>query len=163
MEATYVIWRLVRYLAQHDYVYEWMRAKIRATLGYESERPNAWMDGENAAARLRLDKLFSNQFYEYVDTLMFKDFLFPLLTFFKENTVIALTGKATKSGKPMILQSLKTRNLLPTAFEPVILDLKDPQIRIFAYTIPGLPLLFGGATSQFAWSFTGVLVDRSNI
>lgn len=45
VEATYIIWRLFRYLVQHDYVYEWMRAKIRATLGYESERPNAWMDG----------------------------------------------------------------------------------------------------------------------
>jgi len=25
-----------------------MRAKIRATMGYEAERPNAWMDGEQS-------------------------------------------------------------------------------------------------------------------
>lgn len=64
------------------------------------------MDGLNSAERLRLDKLFSNQFYEYVDTLMFRDFLYPLLTFFKQNTVVALTGKVTLSGKPMLFQSL---------------------------------------------------------
>lgn len=64
------------------------------------------MDGLNSAERLRLDKLFSNQFYEYVDTLMFRDFLYPLLTLFKQNTVVALTGKVTLSGKPMLFQSL---------------------------------------------------------
>lgn len=55
---------------------------------------------------------------------MFKDFLFPLLTFLKENTVIGLTGKSTKSGKPIILQSLKTRNFLPKVFEPVVLHIQ---------------------------------------
>lgn len=35
--------------------------------------------------------------------------------------------------------------------------------KIFTYTIPGIPLLFAGSTSKIAWSFTGVLVDRSNI
>ena len=119
------------------------------------------MDGENSAPRLRLDKLFSNQFYDYVDTLMFKDFLFPLVTFFKQNTVIALNGKASESGKPIILQALETHNLLAKTFEPVVLDL--PQGRIFSYTIPGVPLLFSGTTLTFGWSFTGVLVDRSNI
>jgi len=72
VESVYSLWRFFRYLVQHDYAYEWMRAKVRSGLGYESERPNSWMDGDNSAARLRLDKLFSNQFYEYVDQLMFK-------------------------------------------------------------------------------------------
>lgn len=36
VEASYAIWRFFRFLVQHDYVYEWMRAKIRATLGYEA-------------------------------------------------------------------------------------------------------------------------------
>lgn len=106
IDATYAMWRFFRYLVQNDYAYEWMRAKIRATLGYEAERPNSWMDGENDAKRLRLDKLFSNQFYDYIDKLMFKDFMYPLLTFFKTNTVIALSGRASQSGKPILLQSL---------------------------------------------------------
>lgn len=83
-----------------------MRAKIRSSLGYEAERPNSWMDGENNAPRLRLDKLFSNQFYEYVDKLMFKEFLYPLMTFLHSNTVVAATGKITKSGKPILTQLL---------------------------------------------------------
>jgi len=37
---------------------------------------------------------------------MFKDFLFPLLTFFKENTVIAIGAKAAEGGKPLLFQSL---------------------------------------------------------
>jgi len=81
-----------------------MRAKIRASLGYEAEKPNAWMDGEQAAARLRLDKLFSNQFYDYVDTLMFKDFLHPIVTFLKKNLVFAASGQITQSGKPILIQ-----------------------------------------------------------
>lgn len=36
VEAAYTIWRFFRYIVQHDYIYEWMRAKIRATLGYEA-------------------------------------------------------------------------------------------------------------------------------
>jgi len=83
-----------------------MRAKIRSSLGYEAERPNSWMDGENSAARLRLDKLFSNQFYEYVDKLMFKDFLYPLMTFLKSNTVVIAPAKISKSGKPILVQAL---------------------------------------------------------
>lgn len=48
------------------------------------------MDGEQGAKRLRLDKLFSNEFYDYVDKLMFRDFLFPLMTFLKKNVVVGL-------------------------------------------------------------------------
>lgn len=83
-----------------------MRAKIRAGLGYEAEKPNAWMDGEHQAERLRLDKLFSNQFYDYVDKLMFKDFLYPIMTFLRRNTVLALSGELTESGRPILVQSL---------------------------------------------------------
>ena len=150
-------------MVQHDYLYEWMRAKIRSSLGYEAERPNTWMDGENSAPRLRLDKLFSNQFYEYVDKLMFKDFLYPLMTFLRSNSVIIAPGKITKSGKPILVQSLETHNYLPTVFEPVIFFKVLMKDKFFAYTIPGLPLLFAGSYGDFAWSFTGVLVDRTNI
>ena len=111
-KAVYQIWRFVRFVVQHDYALEWMRAKIRAGLGYEAERPNAWMDGEHGEERLRLDKLFSNQFYDYVDTLMFRDFLYPIMTFLKKNTVMALTGSLTESGKPILVQSLETHNYL---------------------------------------------------
>jgi len=62
------------------------------------------MDGEQAAARLRLDKLFSNQFYDYVDTLMFKDFLHPIVTLLKKNLVFAASGQITQSGKPILIQ-----------------------------------------------------------
>lgn len=36
VEATYKIWRFYRYVVQHDYAFEWMRAKIRSGLGYEA-------------------------------------------------------------------------------------------------------------------------------
>lgn len=123
-KAVYQIWRFVRFVVQHDYALEWMRAKIRAGLGYEAERPNAWMDGEHQAERLRLDKLFSNQFYDYVDKLMFKDFLYPIMTFLRRNTVLGLSGELTESGKPILVQSLETHNYLPEIFKPVILAQK---------------------------------------
>ena len=97
-----------------------MRAKIRSALGYEAEKPNAWMDGDQSAARLRLDKLFSNEFYDYVDKLMFKDFLFPLMTFLKKNVVVGLDGSLTASGKPILLQYIESRNILDEVFKPIV-------------------------------------------
>ena len=82
-------------MIQHDYTLEWMRAKVRASLGYEAEKPSAWMDGEQSGTRLRLDKLFSNQFYDYVDKLMFREFLHPIITFFRKNLVFAASGTIT--------------------------------------------------------------------
>lgn len=80
---------------QHDYAYEWIRGKIRAGIGHEAEKPSAWMDGEMKASNLRLEKYFPNQFYEYLDKLMFKDFLHPIMTFLRKNTVIAMNGELT--------------------------------------------------------------------
>jgi hypothetical protein len=54
IEAVYAMWRFYRFVIQHDYLLEWMRAKVRATLGYEAEKPSSWMDGEQSAPRLRL-------------------------------------------------------------------------------------------------------------
>ena len=79
---------------------------------------------EPQAGRLRLDKLFSNQFYEYVDKLMFKDFLYPIMTFLRRNTALGLSGELTESGKPILVQSLETHNYLPEIFKPVILAQK---------------------------------------
>lgn len=155
------MWRFYRFVVHHDYALEWMRAKVRACLGYEAERPNSWMDGEQSAARLRLDKLFSNQFYDYVDKMMFKDFLHPIITFLKKNLVFAAGPEATQSGKPILVQILETKNFLPKIFEPVVL--LRPSGNIFTYTVPGVPLLLGGASQAVAWAFTGVLTDRSNI
>jgi hypothetical protein len=138
-----------------------MRAKVRASLGYEAEKPNAWMDGEQSAGRLRLDKLFSNQFYDYVDKLMFRDFLHPIITFFKKNLVFAASGQITDSGMPILVQYIENKNLLEKVFEPVIFV--RPEGNIFTYTIPGLPLMLGGTSGKVSWAFTGVIVDRSNI
>ena len=62
------------------------------------------MDGEQSGSRVRLDKLFSNQFYDYVDTLMFKDFLHPIITFFKKNLVFAASSQITQSKRPILVQ-----------------------------------------------------------
>ena len=78
------------------------------------------MDGEQSEARLRLDKLFSNQFYDYVDTLMFRDFLHPVMTFLKKNVVFAATGAITKSGKPILIQYIEHKNLMNKIFLPVV-------------------------------------------
>ncbi len=78
------------------------------------------MDGEQSAKRLRLDKLFSNEFYDYVDKLMFRDFLFPLMTFLKKNVVVGLEGAVTTSGKPMILQYIESRNINEEFFKPIV-------------------------------------------
>jgi len=161
-EAVYAIWRFYRFVIQHDYALEWMRAKIRASLGYTAEKPSSWMDGEQSAPRLRLDKLFSNQFYDYVDQLMFKDFLHPIMTFLKKNLVFAASGQITKSGKPILIQYIETKNLKDRIFLPVVY--RDESVgNIFTYTIPGTPLFLGGSSTKISWAFTGVLVDRSNI
>jgi hypothetical protein len=78
------------------------------------------MDGDQSAARLRLDKLFSNEFYDYVDKLMFKDFLFPLMTFLRKNVVVGLDGTLTASGKPILLQYIESRNILDEVFLPIV-------------------------------------------
>ena len=155
------MWRFYRFLLQHDYALEWMRAKIRASLGYEAEKPNAWMDGEQSAGRLRLDKLFSNQFYDYVDKLMFRDFLHPIITFFKKNLVFAAAGDITDSGKPILIQYIESKNLMETVFYPVLFS--HEKVNLFSYTIPGIPLLLSGSTGRVSWAFTGILMDRSNI
>ena len=43
-----------------DYLFEWLRAKMRISYGYEIQKPNAWMDGQQREERLRLEKLYSN-------------------------------------------------------------------------------------------------------
>lgn len=119
------------------------------------------MDGDQSAGRLRLDKLFSNQFYDYVDQLMFRDFLHPFLTFLKKNVVFAASGQITESGKPILVQYIQSKNMKQKIFLPVVL--RHSSGNIFTYTIPGIPLLLGGTTDKISWAFTGVLVDRSNI
>ena len=119
------------------------------------------MDGEQTAGRLRLDKLFSNQFYDYVDKLMFRDFLHPIVTFFKKNIVFAGSGVVTQSGKPILMQYIENKNLLDKIFEPIVFSHSSGNI--FAYTIPGIPLLLAGSSLKVSWAFTGILVDRSNI
>ena len=74
------------------------------------------MDGEQSASRLRLDKLFSNQFYDYVDKLMFRDFLHPIITYFKKNLVFAASGSITESGKPILVQYIENKNLMDKIF-----------------------------------------------
>ena len=74
---------------------------------------------------------------------MFKDFLYPIMTFLKRNTVFALSGDITESGKPILVQSLEVHNYYPNIFKPVILE--HPSGNIFSYTIPGIPLLFAGS------------------
>ncbi len=81
------------------------------------------MDGDQSAPRLRLDKLFSNQFYEYVDQLMFRDFLHPFLTFLKKNVVFAAAGPITESGKPILVQYIESKNMREKVFLPVVLRL----------------------------------------
>lgn len=43
---------------------------------------------------------------------MFRDFLFPLITFMKKNVVIGLEGSLTLSGKPILLQFIESKNLV---------------------------------------------------
>lgn len=92
---------------------------------------------------------------------MFRDFLHPIITFFRKNLVFAAAGPITKSGKPILIQYIENKNLLPKTFEPVVFT--SPEGNIFSYTIPGVPLLLAGTTSKLSWAFTGVLTDRSNI
>ena len=51
---------------------------------------------------------------------MFKDFLFPLMTFLKKNVVVGLDGTLTASGKPILLQYIESRNILDEVFIPVV-------------------------------------------
>ena len=93
---------------------------------------------------------------------MFKDFLHPVITFFKKNIVFAASSQITESRKPILVQFIETKNVMDKIFEPIIY--RHPIAgKIFSYTIPGIPLLLGGTTSRVSWAFTGVLTDRSNI
>jgi hypothetical protein len=47
---------------------------------------------------------------------MFKDFLVPIVTFIKRNTVFAAAGPITASGKPILVQFIENRNLLDKIF-----------------------------------------------
>lgn len=141
-----------------------MRAKIRSTKGYEAQKPNSWMDGEQKQERIRLDKLYSNQFYDYVDKMMFRDFLYPLMSFLKQNTVIGINPDIIKSGShSLFTQKIVTKNYMKNIFYPIILQHFEIKDQLFAYTIPGIPLLFSGVSKNIAFGFTGVLVDRSNV
>lgn len=51
---------------------------------------------------------------------MFKDFLFPLMTFLKKNVVVGLEGELTVSKKPILLQYIESRNIFDEIFKPVI-------------------------------------------
>ena len=72
------------------------------------------------AERLRLDKLFSNEFYDYVDNLMFRDYLFPLMMFFRKNVVVGVDGQWTESGWPILLQLIESRNIKEKIFLPIV-------------------------------------------
>jgi hypothetical protein len=47
---------------------------------------------------------------------MFRDFLHPIVTFFKRNTVFAAAGPITVSGKPILVQFIENKNLLEKIF-----------------------------------------------
>ena len=103
-----------------------MRAKIRSNNGYEAQRPDSWMDGERNEERLRLNKLFSNQFYDYVDKMMFKDFLYPVMMLIKKNVIIAVNGNLTASGNPFLGQFVETRNYVEKdVMIPVLFNLGE--------------------------------------
>ena len=93
---------------------------------------------------------------------MFRDFLHPVMTFLKKNVVFAATGTITESGKPILIQYIENKNLMEKIFLPVIFQHSQAG-NIFAYTLPGIPLLLSGSNSRVSWAFTGVLTDRSNI
>jgi hypothetical protein len=92
---------------------------------------------------------------------MFRDFLHPIITFFKKNVVFAAASPITKSGRPILIQYIENKNLLPRTFLPVVFARAEGNL--FSYTVPGIPLLMAGTTSKLSWAFTGVLTDRSNI
>ena len=92
---------------------------------------------------------------------MFRDFLHPIITFFKKNLVFAASGSITESGKPILVQYIENKNLMDKIFEPVLFS--RPEGNLFAYTVPGIPLLLAGSSGKASWAFTGVLMDRSNI
>jgi len=75
---------------------------------------------------------------------MFRDFLHPFLTFLKKNVVFAASGQITDSGKAILVQYIESKNLVGKVFFPVVL--KHSSGDIFSYTIPGIPLLLGGAS-----------------
>ena len=51
---------------------------------------------------------------------MFRNFLFPVMTFLKKNVVVGLDGSLTASGKPILVQYIESRNILDEVFKPVV-------------------------------------------
>jgi acyl-homoserine lactone acylase PvdQ len=138
-----------------------MRAKMRISYGYEIQRPNSWMDGQQREDRLRLEKLYSNEYLDSLEDLMHRDFLYPLVTTLRKNVVLAASGTFTKSGKPILFNVIEARNYPTKIFFPVELILDGETF--FSFTIPGLPLLLSGSSNNIAWAFSGTLIDRTNV
>lgn len=108
-----------------------------------------------------MEKLYSNDYLDELEDVIYRDFLYPFMTAIKENEVVAVSGDHCKNGNPILINMLKTRNLNVDIFLPVILHVNGKEI--FAFTLPGLPLLLAGSSTEVAWAFTGILVDRTNV
>ena len=67
-----------------------------------------------------MDKLFSNEFYDYVDKLMFREYLFPLMMFFRKNVVVGVDGQWTENQWPILMQVVETRNYKDNFFMPIV-------------------------------------------
>lgn len=77
------------------------------------------MDGQQREDRLRLEKLYSNEYLDSLEDLMYRDFLYPLVTTLRKNIVLAASGTYTKSGKPALFNIIEARNYPTKIFFPV--------------------------------------------
>lgn len=145
----------------NDYMYEWIRTEMRGQFGYEILKANAFTDGDQKGERLRLEKLYSNDFLDSLEDMIFRDYLYPLITTIKSNEVVAVSSIYSKSKQPMLFATLNTRNYNVDPFFPVVIPIAGKDV--FSFTVPGLPLLLAGSAADIAWAFTGMLVDRTNI
>jgi len=93
--------------------------------------------------------------------MIFRDYLYPLITTIRSNEVVAVSPAYSKSGQPLLYNSISTRNYNVDVFFPITMKIDGSEV--FSFTIPGLPLLFAGSTKDVAWAFTGIMVDRTNI
>jgi acyl-homoserine lactone acylase PvdQ len=80
---------------------------------------------------------------------------------FLSQNIVALSGKLTKSGKPMMSYDISAKLSIPS---PVFLiHLKAPGYNVIGGNLPGIPIIVSGRNDHIAWGSTTSNGDAQGI
>ena len=73
----------------------------------------------------------------------------------------AVSGRRSRSGKPLLANDPHLAAQLPSTFISTGLHVSDRHL--VGIGIPGLPLIISGRTTTFAWGFTNTMADNQDL